>query len=259
MCWNTGFHLAFIVSFFKLIPVSWFSVCSSVCPSCLLGRHRSGWRGPPHVQRGPQQWPRAAQSPDQPHRLRCQSKTEFITLWIFERTLNQYNSPIVLQLTAPPPMRVSGVKEPRTGSSIAWGGRPPPDLSECGRTALYRIWSVGILVVSVLNLNDRSFICSYGGVCLSAALCRQRVPAADVWFFSTSRSRQTQIQSFLSGSQRAIFRQAMRHWEKHTCVTFTERTTEESYIVFTYRPCGWVGGSLNVFLRNPEETSILTR
>ncbi|XP_019738365.1 bone morphogenetic protein 1-like isoform X5 [Hippocampus comes] len=30
----------------------------------------------------------------------------------------------------------------------------------------------------------------------------------------------------------------MRHWEKHTCVTFMERTTEESYIVFTYRPCG---------------------
>lgn len=42
----------------------------------------------------------------------------------------------------------------------------------------------------------------------------------------------------LAGSQRAIFRQAMRHWEKHTCVTFTERTSEESYIVFTYRPCG---------------------
>eukprot|EP00064_Thunnus_orientalis_P008995 superscaffoldBa00001110_g9018 len=49
---------------------------------------------------------------------------------------------------------------------------------------------------------------------------------------------QTLIQSFLPGSQRAIFRQAMRHWERHTCVTFTERTTEESYIVFTYRPCG---------------------
>ncbi|KAA8592353.1 hypothetical protein FQN60_017808, partial [Etheostoma spectabile] len=30
----------------------------------------------------------------------------------------------------------------------------------------------------------------------------------------------------------------MRHWEKHTCVTFIERTQEESYIVFTYRPCG---------------------
>ncbi|XP_020563357.1 bone morphogenetic protein 1 isoform X2 [Oryzias latipes] len=46
------------------------------------------------------------------------------------------------------------------------------------------------------------------------------------------------ISGNFSGSQRAIFRQAMRHWEKHTCVTFIERTTEESYIVFTYRPCG---------------------
>ncbi|KAJ8798564.1 hypothetical protein J1605_016709 [Eschrichtius robustus] len=42
----------------------------------------------------------------------------------------------------------------------------------------------------------------------------------------------------VSGSQRAVFRQAMRHWEKHTCVTFLERTDEDSYIVFTYRPCG---------------------
>ncbi|CAN9504895.1 unnamed protein product [Ophioblennius macclurei] len=46
------------------------------------------------------------------------------------------------------------------------------------------------------------------------------------------------ISGNFTGSQRAIFRQAMRHWEKHTCVTFTERTGEESYIVFTYRPCG---------------------
>uniref|UniRef100_A0A671W3P3 Metalloendopeptidase n=1 Tax=Sparus aurata TaxID=8175 RepID=A0A671W3P3_SPAAU len=46
------------------------------------------------------------------------------------------------------------------------------------------------------------------------------------------------ISGNFTGDQRAIFRQAMRHWEKHTCVTFTERTTEESYIVFTYRPCG---------------------
>uniref|UniRef100_A0A3Q3LQZ7 Metalloendopeptidase n=1 Tax=Mastacembelus armatus TaxID=205130 RepID=A0A3Q3LQZ7_9TELE len=46
------------------------------------------------------------------------------------------------------------------------------------------------------------------------------------------------ISGNFSGSQRATFRQAMRHWEKHTCVTFTERTNEESYIVFTYRPCG---------------------
>ncbi|GCC24748.1 hypothetical protein chiPu_0003150 [Chiloscyllium punctatum] len=41
-----------------------------------------------------------------------------------------------------------------------------------------------------------------------------------------------------TGSQRAMFKQAMRHWEKHTCVTFIERVDEESYIVFTYRPCG---------------------
>ncbi|KAL0616265.1 Tolloid-like protein 2 [Plecturocebus cupreus] len=39
-------------------------------------------------------------------------------------------------------------------------------------------------------------------------------------------------------SQRAIFKQAMRHWEKHTCVTFIERTDEESFIVFSYRTCG---------------------
>lgn len=42
----------------------------------------------------------------------------------------------------------------------------------------------------------------------------------------------------ISGSQRAIFKQAMRHWEKHTCVTFIERTDEESFIVFSYRTCG---------------------
>ncbi|CAF96612.1 unnamed protein product, partial [Tetraodon nigroviridis] len=41
-----------------------------------------------------------------------------------------------------------------------------------------------------------------------------------------------------TGTQRAMFKQAMRHWEKQTCVTFIEKTDEESYIVFTYRPCG---------------------
>ncbi|XP_041914774.1 bone morphogenetic protein 1-like [Alosa sapidissima] len=46
------------------------------------------------------------------------------------------------------------------------------------------------------------------------------------------------ISGNFSGSQRAIFKQAMRHWEKHTCVAFIERSTEESYIVFTYLPCG---------------------
>ncbi|KAM3913712.1 tolloid-like protein 2 [Leptodactylus fuscus] len=46
------------------------------------------------------------------------------------------------------------------------------------------------------------------------------------------------IQGNFTGHQRAIFKQAMRHWERYTCVTFIERTDEESYIVFTYRTCG---------------------
>ncbi|KAG9485101.1 hypothetical protein GDO78_008281 [Eleutherodactylus coqui] len=45
------------------------------------------------------------------------------------------------------------------------------------------------------------------------------------------------IQGNFTGNQRAIFKQAMRHWERFTCVTFIERTDEESYIVFTYRTC----------------------
>lgn len=36
----------------------------------------------------------------------------------------------------------------------------------------------------------------------------------------------------------------MRHWEKHTCVTFLERNDEDSYIVFTYRPCGYMAGGV---------------
>ncbi|TSM12566.1 Tolloid-like protein 2 [Bagarius yarrelli] len=46
------------------------------------------------------------------------------------------------------------------------------------------------------------------------------------------------ISTNFSGSQRAVFKQAMRHWERHVCVTFVERTAEENYIIFTYRPCG---------------------
>lgn len=46
------------------------------------------------------------------------------------------------------------------------------------------------------------------------------------------------ISGNFSGAQRAVFRQAMRHWERHTCVTFLERSDQDSYIVFTYRPCG---------------------
>uniref|UniRef100_A0A8C3RUI7 Peptidase M12A domain-containing protein n=1 Tax=Chelydra serpentina TaxID=8475 RepID=A0A8C3RUI7_CHESE len=61
------------------------------------------------------------------------------------------------------------------------------------------------------------------------------------------------ISGNFSGSQRAIFRQAMRHWEKHTCVTFLERNAEESYIVFTHRPCGRVNS------RRSPGTTLLTQ
>lgn len=46
------------------------------------------------------------------------------------------------------------------------------------------------------------------------------------------------ISSNFTGSQRAMFKQAMRHWESHTCISFVERTDQESYIKFTFRPCG---------------------
>lgn len=46
------------------------------------------------------------------------------------------------------------------------------------------------------------------------------------------------ISSNFTGSQRAMFKQAMRHWEEHTCLTFIQRTNQESYIKFTHRPCG---------------------
>lgn len=48
-----------------------------------------------------------------------------------------------------------------------------------------------------------------------------------------------EIESNFSGDHRALFKQAMRHWENYTCVKFVERTHEHpNYIVFTERPCG---------------------
>ena len=145
---------------------------------------------------------------------------------------NQCRFPIhSSQLTVLPLRSMSGVEELQTDRcSSAWGERPPPDPSECGRTASYHMRSAGILVVSsVKKIARTARMCLLPSVVLTSWGCQHL------------------IQSFLSGSQRAIFRQAMRHWEKHTCVTFTERTTEESYIVFTYRPCGWVGDHLQFF------------
>ena len=38
---------------------------------------------------------------------------------------------------------------------------------------------------------------------------------------------------------KALFKQAMRHWENYTCIQFVERTPEHpNWIVFTERPCG---------------------
>lgn len=54
------------------------------------------------------------------------------------------------------------------------------------------------------------------------------------------------------GSQRVMFKQVMRYWEKYICVIFIERSDEESYIVFIYRFCGccfyvgWWGNGFQV-------------
>lgn len=49
-----------------------------------------------------------------------------------------------------------------------------------------------------------------------------------------------EIDGNFSGAHKALFKQAMRHWENFTCVKFVERITAEhpNYIVFTERPCG---------------------
>ncbi|KAJ6216814.1 hypothetical protein RDWZM_007971 [Blomia tropicalis] len=48
-----------------------------------------------------------------------------------------------------------------------------------------------------------------------------------------------EIESNFSGDHRALFKQAMRHWENFTCIRFVERGAEHTnYIVFTERPCG---------------------
>jgi tolkin len=48
------------------------------------------------------------------------------------------------------------------------------------------------------------------------------------------------IDTNFSGSHKALFKMAMRHWENRTCVKFVERNPSEhpNYILFTERPCG---------------------
>lgn len=57
-----------------------------------------------------------------------------------------------------------------------------------------------------------------------------------------------EIDGNFSGGHKALFKQAMRHWENFTCIKFIERDPDEhpNYIIFTERPCGYVGNcSLN--------------
>nr|XP_023021404.1 tolloid-like protein 2 [Leptinotarsa decemlineata] len=49
-----------------------------------------------------------------------------------------------------------------------------------------------------------------------------------------------EIDGNFSGMHKALFKQAMKHWENSTCIKFVERNRDEhqNYILFTERPCG---------------------
>ncbi|XP_065171165.1 protein tolkin-like [Atheta coriaria] len=49
-----------------------------------------------------------------------------------------------------------------------------------------------------------------------------------------------EIDANFSGAHKALFKQAMRHWENSTCVKFVERSPDDhpNFIMFTERPCG---------------------
>lgn len=51
-----------------------------------------------------------------------------------------------------------------------------------------------------------------------------------------------EIDGNFSGAHKALFKQAMRHWENFTCVQFIERNPDDhaNFILFTERPCGLV-------------------
>lgn len=51
-----------------------------------------------------------------------------------------------------------------------------------------------------------------------------------------------EIDANFSGAHKALFKQAMKHWENFTCIKFVERNPNDhmNYIIFTIRPCGWV-------------------
>lgn len=51
-----------------------------------------------------------------------------------------------------------------------------------------------------------------------------------------------EIDANFSGAHKALFKQAMKHWENFTCIKFVERNPNDhmNYIIFTIRPCGLV-------------------
>lgn len=51
-----------------------------------------------------------------------------------------------------------------------------------------------------------------------------------------------EIDANFSGVHKALFKQAMKHWENFTCIKFVERNPSDhlNYIIFTIRPCGLV-------------------
>ena len=51
-----------------------------------------------------------------------------------------------------------------------------------------------------------------------------------------------EIDHIFSGTHKALFKQAMRHWENATCIKFVERDPKvhPNYIYFTVKNCGYV-------------------
>lgn len=49
-----------------------------------------------------------------------------------------------------------------------------------------------------------------------------------------------EIDHIFSGAHKALFKQAMRHWENFTCIKFVERDPKvhPNYIYFTIKNCG---------------------
>lgn len=60
-----------------------------------------------------------------------------------------------------------------------------------------------------------------------------------------------EIDGNFSGAHKALFKQAMKHWENFTCIKFVERNPLDhpNYIVFTERPCGEFVGKVKINFR----------